>query len=716
MDSAIKRRDAREKIAGTLRYLDDLPFEGLHGAVVRSTVARGVLKAIVYDPDFDWSDVTIVSTEDIPGENICPGLMDDQPFLSDGEIRFYGEPLALIACRERSKLKEALSHIRIDAEPLTPLFSLEESSRNSLTIFAEDNSYKTIRIVKGETSCVFADPTMRVYEGEYETPAQEHLYLEPQGMEAIYRDGEIIVRGSMQCPGYIEGALERLSGRKVEVEQTPTGGGFGGKEDYPSLIAGYVWLLAHKSAHNVRIVYDRGEDIAYTTKRHPARIRYRTAVDEGGKIAAMEVNYEIDAGAYCTLSPVVLSRGALHACGLYDIPAVSLSARALATNTPPSGAFRGFGAPQAIFALERHMDDLALRLGEDPLAFRRRHLPHALSTTLTGALIREADALGALLERAASESDYARRRDTLHRNVSGVRRGIGMSLFMHGGGFTGSGESFLASRVRLVITDDAAVEIRIISTEMGQGSSTVLPMMVAQELGISTESVRYGVPNTVSGSNSGPTVASRTTMVVGDLLRKAARILRDSVEPYANDEAFRRSLQRHLQHGGERVFEAVFEQPEGIVWNEETYRGEAYLGYSLGCMVAEVEIDPVDYRVRVRDFYALCDVGRVVNPVLAEGQVYGGIVQGMGYALSEELFTRDGKWLNARLSDYMIPIAADVPPMRAVFAPSDEDPKGLGELPMDGAGAAIANAVADALGRGISRLPITPQSIMEALR
>jgi CO/xanthine dehydrogenase Mo-binding subunit len=715
VQNGLLRRDAWPKIAGTLGYLDDLPFEGLHGAIVRSTVARGILRRILYDPAFDWSPFVIVEPADIPGENVCPGLMEDQPFLSGGEIRFYGEPLALIACADLPLLRDALKHIRIEADPLEPLLSLEAASSNAITVFGNDNSFKTIEITKGDTQAVFSDPAQRLFEGLYETAGQEHLYLEPQGMEALYREGVIVVKGSMQCPGYVAGALKRLSGETVEIEQTPTGGGFGGKEDYPSLIAGYVWLLARKSGRNVRIVYGRSEDMAYTTKRHPARISYRTAIDPNGKIAAMEVNFEIDAGAYCTLSPVVLSRGALHACGLYDFSSVSLLARALATNTPPSGAFRGFGAPQAIFALERHMDDLARWIGEDPLDFRRRHLPGAGSTTLTGAPIREADALRDLLERAASESDYTRRRDALSVGTTPLR-GIGMALFMHGGGFTGSGESFLASRVRLEAGESGRVTIRIISTEIGQGASTVLPALVAQELGISAELIDYALPNTATGSDSGPTVASRTTMVIGDLLCRAARKLREALNFYADDEAFRTALKHHLKRGGERVFESVFSPPGDIVWDEEHYRGDAYLGYSLGCTVAEVQIDPISYRVRVMELYALSDIGRVVNPLLAQGQVYGGMVQAMGYALTEELIYRDGRLLNPRLCDYMIPVAADVPPMRAVFVQSDEKPKGLGELPMDGAGAAIANAVADALGMRITKLPITPQTILEALR
>jgi CO/xanthine dehydrogenase Mo-binding subunit len=481
-------------------------------------------------------------------------------------------------------------------------------------------------------------------------------------------------------------------------------------------MAAYAYLLARKSGRNVRLVYGRSEDIAYTTKRHPARITYRGAVDGKGRIEALSVRFDIDAGAYATLSPVVLSRGTLHSCGFYDIPHIGVVGRALATNTPPAGAFRGFGAPQAIFGIERFMDDVARELGIDSLSFRRFHLPGVQSTSLTGAsLEQESKRLNALLERAVSESDYVERHQALHGRRDRVRRGIGMALFMHGGGFTGSGEKMLASRVRLEAKRDGTVAIRIINTEMGQGAATVLPQIVAQELEIGIGHIIYETPNTFTGAPSGPTVASRTTMVVGDLLRRAAHRLKAAVGEYTL-RTFAGVVQTYLKNGGEPLFEAAFEQPEGVVWDEERYRGEAYLGYSLGCYVAEVSIDPVSCRASVTAFYALNDIGEVVNETLARGQVQGGIVQALGYALQEEVLYREGRVLNPRLSDYMIPIASDIPPVEVFFMDSGEKAMGLGELPMDGAGAAIANALSDALGIDISELPATPQKIMERMQ
>jgi CO/xanthine dehydrogenase Mo-binding subunit len=535
-------------------------------------------------------------------------------------------------------------------------------------------------------------------------------------MEATHHEGKIKVSGSMQCPGYVSDALEQASGEKIEVEQTPTGGGFGGKEDYPSLIAIYAYLLALKSQKNVRLIYERSEDIAYTTKRHPAHIAYRGAINKEGRIQSLSVRFEIDGGAYCTLSPVVLSRGALHCCGLYDIPAIDVLARAMATNTPPSGAFRGFGAPQALFGIERYMDDLALWLGSDPLTIRRQHLPHSVSTTLTDAPIREADALCHLLETAIKKSNYEERYQEIKENSKKERHGIGFALFMHGGGFTGSGEKMLASRVRLEVLKDGSVHIQIINTEMGQGATTVLPKIVADELGIDSKAIHYTTPNTFTCAASGPTVASRTTMVIGNLLRNAAHQLKQALLPYSNSQEFSKAAEHYLARGGSAIFEAIFEQPKNIVWDDEHYKGEAYLGYSLGCYVAEVAIDPISYRARVLWVYALNDIALPVNEILAESQVQGGVVQGVGYALQEELLYHEGRILNGRLSDYMIPTAADAPRMEIEFMKNGSTPKGLGELPMSGTGAAIANAVSNALGVSITSLPITPYTIMKVLQ
>ncbi|MEE8588934.1 MAG: xanthine dehydrogenase family protein, partial [Sulfurimonadaceae bacterium] len=342
----IVRVDAASKADGTLRYTDDLDFDGLYGTVVRSSIAHGNILSITFDKAFDFSDFVIVDHSDIQGRNANVILTDDQPFLAETKVRFIGEPILLLAHRSKRMLQEAIEHIDITYELLEPVLTMQEALDRKNILYGDDNVFKTIQTLKGKEPDY---QRLKSLEKRYSTPHQEQLYMETQSMTARYSDGVIKIIGSMQCPFYVESALFELTGKKIEVEQAPTGGAFGGKEDYPSLMAAYVYLLSKKAAQDVKLVYDRAEDIAFTTKRHPSTLRYKSHFDETGKLHALDIEIMIDGGAYVTLTPVVLARAVLHAAGFYDCEYIKVDACAVATNTPPNGAFRGFGAPQAIF-------------------------------------------------------------------------------------------------------------------------------------------------------------------------------------------------------------------------------------------------------------------------------------------------------------------------------------------------------------------------------
>jgi len=287
---------------------------------------------------------------------------------------------------------------------------------------------------------------------------------------------------------------------------------------------------------------------------------------------------------------------------------------------------------------------------------------------------------------------------------------------MHGGGFTGEGETLLASKVWLDLHSNGIVEIKIGSVEMGQGTLTALPQMVADRLGLPMEMVRYHVPNTAQVANSGPTVASRTVMIVGALLTEAAASLRKVLGAYENLSEYIDAVKAYLKENPQNRFQADYRKPDTVKWDEEHFYGNGYDGYSLGCYVAEVEVDPVDYRVRVNDFYAYNDVGKVVNPIMAEGQVEGGVAQGIGYALYERLVHQEGKVRSTHLSDYVVPLAADLPKLSIDFLNRDGTPKGLGELPMDGPAAAVANALTHAMDSPFDDLPVTQERMEEQCR
>jgi len=705
---SIPRVDGAIKADGTLKYTNDLEFDGLFAHIVRSSVASGEILSISFDANFDFSAVTIVDYRDIQKCNVNPVILDDQPFLAEKYVRFIGEPILLLAHHSQSNVVEASKHIEIEYKEQEPLLDMEDAFTKKLLIFEDDNIYKNIKVNKhsADTSSELMSLTQ-----SYTTSHQEQLYIEPQSMLARYREKEIKIIGSMQCPFYVETSLKSLTGEKIEIEQAPTGGAFGGKEDYPSLMAAYVYLLSKKAKKDVKLVLSRSEDIAFTTKRHPSKITLTTEFDRLGKLYSLDAKIWIDGGAYATLSPVVLARVVLHVAGFYDINNIDIDAYALATNTPPNGAFRGFGAPQALFAIERHMDEIAKRLDILPSRVREINLPNQDTKSLTGVAVKEYERVKDIFQRAREQSEYDAKfqREEPH-------RGIGMALFMHGGGFVGLGEEYLASEVLIKLNVNGVVDIKIGSTEMGQGAMTVLPQIVADVLEIDPSFVIYNSPNTKKVADSGPTVSSRTVMVVGTLLKEAALKLKKAVGNYNSVSEYITAVTTYLETQIEDEFRAKYKTPKELHWDEDKFYGNGYSAYSLGCYVTEVEVDSIDFRVRVTNFYALNDVGEVINPTLAQGQVEGGVTQGIGYALYENLAYLDGKIKNPHLSDYIIPMAADLEKIVIEFLNTNESAKGLGELPMDGVAPAIANAIANALNVECRDLPITPERLERLCR
>lgn len=414
------RKEGRKKVTGQALYVDDLSFpDMLHGATVRSPAARGRIANISFEGDIPWDEFTIVTAKDIPGANHVALILTDQPFLAADFVNHPEEPVLLLAHRDKHLLEEARRNVTIEIEEQPAIFSLQESLAKKEIIWGEDNVFKKFLVDKGNVEEAWSTADF-IVEGEYETGAQEQLYIENNGAIAIANASEgVTVWGSMQCPYYVHKALVKLFGlpeEKIRIIQTETGGGFGGKEEYPSLIAGHAALLAWKSGKPVKIIYDRAEDMVATTKRHPSRTHHKTAVTKDGKLLAMEIDFVIDGGAYCTLSPVVLSRGTIHAAGPYSCPNVRIHSRAVATNVPPHGAFRGFGAPQSIFALERHMDKVAHAVGLSPEEFRRRNFIHEGQTTATSQVIRERVDMDQLLTRALQLSEYQSKREQFARD------------------------------------------------------------------------------------------------------------------------------------------------------------------------------------------------------------------------------------------------------------------------------------------------------------
>ncbi len=728
---SIARVDGPAKVRGLAAYVDDLVVPGaLHGATVRSDVARGRLRGIRRDPDFDWTGITVVTHEDLPSDNVVALIEDDQPILAAGRIQHCYEPVALVACADPQRLLLAVQAIHLDVDPLPPLLTIEDALAARTVIHGSDNVQKRYLMEHElggrsiEDHLAACDITLS---GQYRVHHQEQLYIEPQGMIAWWDAEGVHVVGSLQCPYYIHKALKRAfaeEGDRVHVTQAVTGGGFGGKEEYPSLIAAHTALLARASGKPVRMIYGRKEDIEATTKRHPARVDITSGCDARGRLEALHVRVAMDGGAYVTLTPVVLSRGVLHAAGAYRWQHARIEGVAVATNTPPNGAFRGFGAPQTIWAIERHMDRLAARLGEDPLLFKRRSALEVGSVTVTGQRLTESVGVDACIDKAFSASGYEAKRATYAGAPPGgrVRRGIGAAVFLHGAGFTGSGERRLKGKVKVELEKGGRLRICTASTDIGQGTETVFRQIAADAAGLPLDVVDFETPCTTRVPDSGPTVASRTVMVVGSIVGKAAAEVAARVRASGAaraGRAFADAADALLLEGPVGAL-VEYEPPVKNEWDDTAYRGDAYPCYSWGCDIAEVEVDLDTFETRVLGFWAAQDIGHAIHPVLCAGQVEGGTLQAIGWALYESVVWKGGKIQNPRMTNYVIPTSLDAPPFETMLV---EDPfsggphgaKGVGELPMDGGAPAIAAALEQALGVSLDDLPLLPEDLFRAV-
>ncbi len=703
ISAPVQRLDAIPKAEGRAPYLADLRFDKsmLHARIVASTCARGRVRSIRY-PDLPQG-YAAVDARDIPagGTNRILMIKDDWPVFADPEVRFRGQTVALLVGPDRAVLASLVARTTVEYTEAKPVLSIDDSlALVGGPLHGTDNLFADYTVVKGDPDAAFARATDAVEE-QFSTGAQEHVYLEPQGCVAVPESGRMTLHVSTQCPFYVRKAVAHALGwprERVRVEVPEVGGGFGGKEHYPDVLATAAAVAALKTGRPVRIVLDRAEDMRVTCKRHPSRIRFRTALDDHGSVLGMEIDTVLDAGAYETCSPVVLQRALFTSTGVYDIPNVRVHGRAVATNVVPSDAFRGFGAPQALFAIEMHMDHLARRAGADPVDFRRRAFIRQGGTTLTNGRIHEEVLLGPMLDRILAASGYRAKAV-----AQGIGRGIGISFAAHGCAFTGSGErDLIKARVGLRKHADDRVVILAAGVDMGQGLATAFRKVVAGSLGIPLASVQYDRVDTDLVPDSGPTIASRSTMVVGHLLELAARDLKDRWRDGEEQEAWQ-----------------DYAHPPHLAWDPTTLQGDAYPAWGWGVNAVEVAVDVATREVAVVKAWAIYDPGVPVDRAALEGQAHGGMVQALGWAGLEKLENRGGEYRQATLADYAIPTSLDAPPIEVDFV---ENPytlgpfgaKGAGELVFDGAAAAFAMAVQQAVGAEFHDLPLTSERIAEA--
>ncbi len=696
ISESIVKKDHLAKFSGSALYVADYPLDQtLVGKFLRSTRAKARIQKVTLPllPEGYW----VVDKNDVPGVNRVHIVLDDTPVFPEETVEFIGDPILMVVGPDEAVVDRLLSEIRVDYEDLEPIIDIRDFD----TVFF-DYTYH-----KGDTERAFAEAD-KIYEEEFETGYQEQAYLEPQGLIAQPQPGKMTVRGSMQCPYYVHGAVAKALGVEasaVQIVQDVTGGGFGGKEDYPSILACQVAVAALKAGQPVRTIFDRREDIEFTSKRHPSLCTYKVAVKDG-KVTAMDIDVLFNGGAYTTLSAVVLQRGIICSSGVYNVPSLKVRGRAVKTNTVPNGAFRGFGAPQTFFAVEMMMNHIAHDLGIEPLDFKKTHLVKQGDATSTSGKYHFPVPLPAMIDEVCQASDYEKKR-ALYKNQTGrYRRGIGISVHFHGAGFTGSGErDHIKAVVRLHKYAEGKVEILVSNTDIGQGLKTTFSKIVANELNIPIDRVLIENPDTDRVPDSGPTVASRSLMVVGELLRKAAIELR-----------------AEWVEGAEQIVEQRFKEPDFMIpFYIDKFQGDAYPTYAWGVNVIEVEIDTLTAFSTVVGAWASFDVGTPIDYNIVMGQMEGGFLQGIGYASCEYMAADSkGRIRNNSFTDYIIPTAVDVKNM-VVGLHVEEYPdgpygaKGAGELPLVGAAPAYVAALEHALGADLNHAPFTTEDIMKVL-
>ncbi|HEY7216076.1 MAG TPA: xanthine dehydrogenase family protein molybdopterin-binding subunit, partial [Thermoanaerobaculia bacterium] len=643
------RPDGFAKVSGAARYVDDVVRPGMwHGATLRSPHAHARIRSIRFNAAEAPEGAVCVTAADLPGPNGVQLLDDSWPILADGFTLHVGEPVALVAAPTRLAARQALAAFTVEYEPLAPVLTLEDAQ--TLPPLYE------LRLESGDVESELARAE-HVIEGTWRTGHQEHIYIECNGMIATFEDGALSILGSMQCPYYVHKALTHafhLPDDKVRVRASVVGGGFGGKEDFPSVLAIHSALLARACGRPVKMVYDRHEDIVGTSKRHPAVVRHRTGVSRDGRLLALDAEILMDGGAYKTLSPVVLSRALLHCFGPYRWPSVRVQGKVLRTHTAPNSAFRGFGAPQVEFAIERQMDRIGRALGLDPFEIRARNVVEPGDRLPTGQILDASTSARLCLEEAERRTDFRRRWKEQEAIRFGdgeeggkPRHGIGLSLYFHGAGFTGNGERKMKSPVTARLLADGRIEVLTAMTDMGQGCAAVFPQIAAAAGGLGADDVTFAEPDTGEVPDSGPTVASRTTMIVGDLIARTVSELRDRVLAWRSEHAdgtltvdegwitgpsgrierFRDAVRRYREETGPVEVTIHHEPPEWQTFDESTYRGAAYPTYAWGADVVEVEVDADTLAARPVQVTAVCEVGRAIHKTLCAGQIEGGTLQ-----------------------------------------------------------------------------------------
>jgi len=743
--ASLRRTDALEKALGETKYTtDNVQEDALYLRVVRSPHPHALIRRIDTSKAERIQGVVKVATaRDIPGSNYIGYVVQDRPLLCVDKVRFVGDNVALVVADTPESAELGVQAVNVDYEELPAVFDPREALKPGAPAIHTSGNLTArhfVRVGDAERGLSKAD---HVVKGVYSTPVQEQAYLETEAALAFPKSEGVVVLGSMQNPFMVKKAVSTVLGRAVRdvrIIQAPTGGGFGGKQDAPDEVCAMAALGAWLTKRPALLAFSRKESTTFHPKRHPMIFEREMGVTSDGKITAVRASILADGGAYASLSERVLFVAVVVAAGPYEIPNVSIDGAAVYTNNVPTGAFRGFGKPQASFAAELQMDEAAERIGVDPVEFRLRNILKVGSTAPTGQILPEGIGIEECILRARAASDWDAKRRTGPGSES-RRKGIGMACTIHPEGLNGEED---AATVWVEINAEGKVVVKSGLTEYGQGIYTGFTRIVSRVLGVGADRITVISPDTDLVPDSGPTVASRSTVFGGKAILLAAERLRDRLAAVASgllscpaeEVVFEgNTVRREGREGvrldfGELVSECVRRgmklREEGRVkkalplWDKEAGRGDLAPSYAFGAHVAEVEVDVETGKVDVVNYTAAHDSGTVVSREQYESQIVGGVAQGLGYALMEELILKEGVIRNQTFLDYHIPTAADIPSIRTIIveAPDDFGPfgaKGVGEAGIEPVAGAVANAVYNALGFPIRRFPFTPERVSAAI-
>lgn len=720
ISKSVKKIDHESKISGHEMYTGDYKTTSdgriiLSGRLLRSPVAKGILRNVVV-PDLP-EGYYYVSAKDAPRNvsyypfNDVPAsipkeeqerMLYSTPLFADHELEYAGQPIGLIAGPDDKVVRELLRKCRVEYDELKPVVHMDDSNEE---LFHLERT-------RGNPDLAFLTADY-VYDETFRTGRQYQAYIETQSIIAEPLGGKsVFVHGAMQCPFVLRGSVAcalDCDTSLVRVRQEATGGAFGGKEDFPSLLGPQAAVAAVATGEPVRIILDRSEDLQFAYKRHPSRTRVRIAVRDG-KITAMDINCALDAGAYQSSSGDVLTR---HFCtfpGVYSIDSLHVFGRAIKTNTPPCGAFRGFGVPQAIFAVEMAMSHLARELGRDEIEFKREYFAKKGAKMPTGGEYFYDVPLLKMLDMADASTSYYKKHELYSKESSGrIRYGIGIAFTQHGFPLAGNVEwKFIKAKVRLHKKADGSIEIFTGQVDMGQGIRTALSKIASEALGIPLERVSCGYPDTSLSSDTGPTAASRSIHVIGKTIVRAAEELKKNWIEGENQEAT-----------------AEYGKPEhDTTFDDEAFFGVQYEDYSWQISVVEVAVDTLTGNIEIISAHSVINVGTPIDEVILRGQMEGGLLQALGYSAYEKMvFGENGKIFNTGFPDYHMPTSADVKNLSVEFL-NDEYPegpfgaKGAGELPLSGVSAAYLLAIEQALGKYkplmLNSIPFTAEDALTA--